>query len=263
LRFTIPLLTSLLLLGVTERSGLARTTVLLIGVQYNGAASERIDQAIAARIKKLGDTSMATARTPIGAEYLGCDEAKCFEPLAKREPVDFIISGRITSSEHARLAHMAVYNTATKEVLADESGCQSCQEKAIIEQAASMASSLLDRAVSAAPSAPATLTPAVAPMGSPVSCPVCPVCVNCPKVPSESVYHPLPRWRQGLAGVLGIIGGGAFAIAVTASFVHGLERPGDPGHYNGNAFMGVFYPLSAAALLGMTLTLTIPEHGAK
>ena len=51
---------SLLLLGLTEQSGFARTTVLLTGVQSNGVASDRVEQAIVMRLKRLGDTVIVT-----------------------------------------------------------------------------------------------------------------------------------------------------------------------------------------------------------
>ena len=56
MRTKLPLFVSLLLLGLTEQSGFARTTVLVTGIQSNGTASDRAEQAIAARIKRLGDT---------------------------------------------------------------------------------------------------------------------------------------------------------------------------------------------------------------
>ena len=254
---------SLLLLGLTEQSGFARTTVLLTGVQSNGVASDRIEQAIVMRLKRLGDTVIVTPRYPIGSEYVGCDESRCFEPIASRETADYFISGRVTSSEHARLARIAIYSTARKEVIAEEVGCEDCHEKAIVDQAASLATSLLDKAVSLPAPTPTTraIPAATALVASPSSdglCPACPVCASCPVATGREGFLPLPTWRRALAGVLGVVAGGAFSIAVTATWANGKVSSDLTGHYNGKAVMGAFYPITAAALIGLTLTLKLP-----
>lgn len=262
MRTKLPLFASLLLLGLTEQSGFARTTVLVTGIQSNGTASDRAEQAIAARIKRLGDTAIVTPRYPIGSEYAGCEEARCFEPIAARETADYLLSGRITSSEHARLVRIAIYSTARKEVIADEVGCEDCQEKAILDQGASLAASLLDKAVSqpvpavAPPSTPAPVLDTLLPGTR--ACPVCPVCLSCPPAAMKEGSRPLPTWRRALAGVLGIVAGGAFSVAVTASWADGKVSSDQTGNYNGKALMGTFYPITAASLIGLTLSLTLP-----
>ncbi len=263
MRTKLPLFVSLLFLGLTEQSGLARTTVLLTGIQSNGTASDRAEQVIAARIKRLGDTMIVTPRYPIGSEYVGCEEARCFEPIAARETADFLISGKVTSSEHARLAKIFLYSTARKEVFAKEEGCENCQEKAILDLAASLAASLLDQAVSqpvpVAMTEPAPFALALdATQPAARACPVCPVCASCPPLSSKEGYRPLPTWRRALAGVLGIVAGGAFSVAVTASWADGKVSSEKTGNYNGKALMGTFYPITAASLIGLTLTLALP-----
>ena len=71
-------------------------------------------------------------------------------------------------------------------------------------------------------------------------------------------YRPLPTWRRALAGVLGIVAGGAFSVAVTASWADGKVSSDQTGNYNGKALMGTFYPITAASLIGLTLSLTLP-----
>ena len=242
-------------LGVGTAS--ARTTVLLVGIQQNGQAHERTEQAVAARLKRLGDTVVITPRTPIGPEFLGCDEPSCFLPIAERESADFVMSGRVTSSDHARLARLAIFHSGRKEVLVEESGCEDCHERTIVDLTASLAAQLLDKALTMAPPA-ATVAPAEPASRTPT--PVCPPCATAVLTPYP---RPLSRGRKAAAGVLGVVSAGAFSIAVAASFADGLRRGDNAGYYNGAPLMGAFYPISALTLGGLILTIALPERGEK
>ena len=117
----------------------ARGTVLILGFQPDGRVAEHAEQAVTARLKRFADVALTHPRTPPEPEILSCETAACLMPVALRESADFVLLGRVVSSEHARLGKVYLLHVGRQELLSDEAGCEECNERTVVDLTASVA----------------------------------------------------------------------------------------------------------------------------
>lgn len=239
----------------------AEPGILLLGINQGERPQLSLHQAVLERLRHMGEAAVPLQPGSAAADWL-CRRTRCLTTLAQRHHVQRLMGGDILPNDRTYLIKLWGYDVRSGDLRTEQGSCENCDEAALADAVAAVAGRLLDRPGAVAPME--TLAPPLKSAPAPVAgVEMAPATTAA----AQEINRPWnQRHRQAWAGALGGLAVLTLATAINLNVHDGqiygpcTDAVNNPRTcaYDFSWAAPTGYAISAAALAGVALVLTVP-----